>query len=78
MSGTRGFLRSMPMYRRSSNVHGNRQRRTVFLIAEILLAAIALLAIYFSWMQLRTRSRVDRVKALYEYFGRKIARLGVP
>jgi hypothetical protein len=51
---------------------------TVFLIVEILLAAIALLAIYFAWMQLRTRSRVDRVKALYEYFCRKIARLGVP
>ena len=50
---------------------------TVFLIVEILLAAIALLAIYFAWMQLRTRSRVDRVKALYEYFCRKIARLGV-
>jgi transglutaminase-like putative cysteine protease len=50
----------------------------VFLIVEILLVAIALLAIYFAWMQLRTRSRVDRVKALYEYFCRKIARLGVP
>ena len=49
----------------------------VFLIVEILLVAIALLAIYFAWMQLRTRSRVDRVKALYEYFCRKIARLGV-
>jgi len=45
---------------------------------EILLVAIGLLAIYFAWMQLRTRSRVDRVKALYEYFCRKIARLGVP
>jgi transglutaminase-like putative cysteine protease len=50
---------------------------TVFLVVEILLVAIALLAIYFVWMQLRTRSRVDRVKALYEYFCRKIARLGV-
>ena len=50
----------------------------VFLIVEILLVAIPLLAIYFAWMQLRTRSRVDRVKALYEYFCRKIARLGVP
>jgi transglutaminase-like putative cysteine protease len=50
----------------------------VFLIVEILLVAIALLAIYFAWTQLRTRSRVDRVKALYEYFCRKIARLGVP
>jgi protein-glutamine gamma-glutamyltransferase len=50
----------------------------LFLIVEILLVAIALLAIYFAWMQRRTRSRVDRVKALYEYFCRKIARLGVP
>ena len=49
----------------------------VFLIVEILVVAIALLAIYFAWMQLRTRSRVDRVKALYEYFCRKTARLGV-
>jgi hypothetical protein len=53
-------------------------RGPVFLIVEILLVAIALLAIYFAWMQLRTRSRVDRVKALYEYFCRKTARLGVP
>jgi len=49
-----------------------------FLVVEILLVAFALLAIYFASMQLRTRSRVDRVKALYEYFCRKIARLGVP
>jgi transglutaminase-like putative cysteine protease len=57
---------------------GIASRGTVFLIVEILLVAIALLAIYFVWMQLRTRSRVDRVKALYEYFCRKTARLGVP
>jgi protein-glutamine gamma-glutamyltransferase len=57
---------------------GISSRGPVFLIVEILLIAIALLAIYFTWMQLRTRSRVDRVKALYEYFCRKIARLGVP
>ena len=57
---------------------GIASRGTVFLIVEILLAAIALLAIYFTWMQLRTRSRVDRVKALYEYFCRKTAHLGVP
>jgi hypothetical protein len=57
---------------------GIASRGTVFLVVEILLAAIALLAIYFAWMQLRTRSRVDRVKALYEYFCRKMARLGVP
>lgn len=49
----------------------------VLLIVEILLVAIALLAIYFAWMRLRTRTRVDRVKTLYEYFCRKIARLGV-
>jgi hypothetical protein len=49
----------------------------VLLIIEILLAAIALLALYFAWMQLRTRSRVDRIKALYEFFCRKVARLGV-
>ena len=63
---------------RHANVHGNRRRRPVSLIGEILLVAIALLAIYFAWMQLRTRSRVDRVKALYEHFCRKTARLGVP
>jgi len=53
-------------------------RGPVFLIVEILLVAIALLAIYFAWMQLRTRSRVERVKALYEYFCQKTDRLGVP
>jgi transglutaminase-like putative cysteine protease len=53
-------------------------RGPVFLIVEVLLVAIALLALYFAWMQLRTRSRVDRVKALYEYFCRKTVRLGVP
>jgi len=53
-------------------------RGPLFLIVEILLIAIALLSAYFAWMQLRTRSRVDRVKAMYEYFCRKIARLGVP
>ena len=57
---------------------GIASRSPVFLVVEILLVAIALLAIYFAWMQLRTRSRVDRVKALYEYFCRKTARLGVP
>src|SRR5882757_9176110 len=57
---------------------GIASRGMFFLVVEILLVAIALLANYFAWMQLRTRSRVDRVKALYEYFCRKIARLGVP
>src|SRR5256886_3895924 len=56
---------------------GIASRGTVFLVVQILLVALALLAIYFAWMQLRTRSRVDRVKALYEYFCRKTARLGV-
>jgi transglutaminase-like putative cysteine protease len=56
---------------------GIASRGSIFLVVELLLVAIALLAIYFAWMQLRTRSRVDRVKALYEYFCRKIARLGV-
>src|SRR6266403_2653277 len=56
---------------------GIASRGSIFLALEILLVAIALLAIYFAWMQLRTRSRVDRVKALYEGFCRKAARLGV-
>jgi hypothetical protein len=56
---------------------GISSRGPFFLIIEILLLAIAVLAIYFAWMQLRTRSRVDRAKTLYEYFCRKIARLGV-
>jgi protein-glutamine gamma-glutamyltransferase len=47
------------------------------LIIEILIVAIALLVIYFGWMQFRTRSRADRVKKLYESFCRKAARLGV-
>jgi protein-glutamine gamma-glutamyltransferase len=57
---------------------GIASRGPFFLAVAVLLVAIALLAIYFAWMQLRTRSRVDRVKALYEYFCRKSARLGVP
>lgn len=52
-------------------------RGPLVLIIEILIAVIALLIIYFGWMQLRTRSRVDRVKALYERFCQKLARLGV-
>ena len=56
---------------------GITSRGTVFLVVEILLVAIAMLASYFAWMQLRTRSRVDRVKASYEYFCRKTARVGV-
>ena len=45
-------------------------------IIEILIVAIALLVLYFGWMQLRTRSRADPVKTLYERFCRKAARLG--
>jgi len=55
---------------------GLANRGSLVLIIEILIVAIALLVIYFGWMQLRTRSRADRVKALYERFCRKIARLG--
>lgn len=57
---------------------GIASRGPIFLIVEILLVAIALLAIYFACMHLLTRTRADRVKALYERFCRKTARLGVP
>ena len=57
---------------------GIANRGALFLVVEILLVAIALLAIYFALMQMRIRSRSDRVKALYEHFCRKTARLGVP
>jgi transglutaminase-like putative cysteine protease len=56
---------------------GLANRGPFVLIVEILIVAIALLVIYFGWMQLRTRSRSDRVKTLYERFCRKAARLGV-
>jgi hypothetical protein len=56
---------------------GLAKRGPFVLMIEILVVAVALLVIYFSWMQLRSRSRVDRVKALYERFCRKAARLGV-
>jgi len=56
---------------------GLANRGSLVLIIEILIVAIALLVIYFGWMQLRTRSRADRVKTLYERFCRKAARLGV-
>jgi protein-glutamine gamma-glutamyltransferase len=56
---------------------GLANRGPFVLIIEILIVAIALLIIYFGWMQLRTRSRSDRVKALYERFCQKAARLGV-
>jgi hypothetical protein len=56
---------------------GLANRGPFVLIIEILIVAVALLVIYFGWMQLRARSRTDRVKALYERFCRKAARLGV-
>ncbi len=52
-------------------------RGPLLLITETLIIAAALLVIYAGWMQLRTRSRIDRVKALYERFCRRAARLGV-
>jgi hypothetical protein len=56
---------------------GIANRKPLLLITEILVLVAALLVIYAGWMQLRTRSRVDRVKALYERFCRKAARFGV-
>jgi transglutaminase-like putative cysteine protease len=52
-------------------------RGPIFRITETLFIADALLAIYDVLMQMRTRSRVDLVKALYERFCRRAARLGV-
>jgi transglutaminase-like putative cysteine protease len=46
------------------------------LLVPTLLIAAVLLAIYAGWMRLRTRPGRDRVKALYERFCRKAARLG--
>jgi protein-glutamine gamma-glutamyltransferase len=57
---------------------GLANRGPFVLIIEILIVAVALLVIYFGWMQLRTRSPADRVKALYESFCQKVGRLGVP
>ena len=56
---------------------GLAKRGPFVLIIEILIVAVALLVIYFSWMQLRSRLPTDRVKALYGRFCRKAARLGV-
>jgi transglutaminase-like putative cysteine protease len=55
---------------------GLANRGSFVLIIEILIVAIALLVIYFGWMQLRTRSPADQVKALYERFCQRAARLG--
>ena len=51
--------------------------RLFMLIVRPLLIVGGLLAIYAGWTLLRTQSRRDRVKALYERFCRKAARLGV-
>jgi transglutaminase-like putative cysteine protease len=56
---------------------GVANRGRFLLIIGILIAAVVFLAIYFAWMQLRTRSHVDRAKMLYERFCRRLARLGV-
>src|SRR5438128_1167018 len=56
---------------------GIAKRGPFLLIAETLVIAAALLVIYAGWMQLRSRSRVDPVKALYKRFCREAARLGV-
>jgi protein-glutamine gamma-glutamyltransferase len=56
---------------------GIANRGPFLLITQTLVIAAALLVIYAGWMQLRTRSRVDRVKTLYERFCRRAARLGV-
>jgi transglutaminase-like putative cysteine protease len=55
---------------------GIANRGSFILIGGIVVLAIALLVIYAVWLQLRTRSRLDRVKALYERFCGKAARLG--
>jgi hypothetical protein len=55
---------------------GLANRGSFVLIIEILIIAIALLVIYFGWMQWRTRSTADRVKRLYERFCQRAARLG--
>jgi transglutaminase-like putative cysteine protease len=59
------------------NSIGLANRGPFVLIIEILIVAIALLVIYFGWMQLLIRSRADRVKVLYERFCQRAARLGV-
>jgi transglutaminase-like putative cysteine protease len=56
---------------------GIANRGPFLLLTETLFIAAALLVIYAGWMQLRTRSRVDRVKVLYERFCRRAARFGV-
>jgi Transglutaminase-like enzymes, putative cysteine proteases len=55
---------------------GITNRGSFVLIVGIAVVAVALLVIYAVWMQLGTRSRIDRVKELYERFCRKAAQLG--
>jgi hypothetical protein len=55
---------------------GVANRGSFVLIVEIAFMAVALLVMYAIWLQLRTRSHLDRVKELYERFCRKAARLG--
>jgi transglutaminase-like putative cysteine protease len=57
---------------------GIADRGPISLIVGTLVAAVALLALYAGWMRLRTRPGGNRVKALYENFCRKAARLGAP
>jgi transglutaminase-like putative cysteine protease len=57
---------------------GLANRGPLVLLIEILIVAVALLVIYFGWMQLRTRSPSDRVRGLYERFCQKTALMSVP
>ncbi len=48
----------------------------LLIVVRTLLILAGVIAIYAAWMRLRSRRRPDPVKALYERFCRKIARLG--
>jgi transglutaminase-like putative cysteine protease len=56
---------------------GVAKRGPFLLIIGILMVALAFLVIYFAWMKLRSRPRVDRAKMLYEHFCQKLTRLGI-
>ncbi len=47
-------------------------------LMPMFLVVAGLLAIYAAWMRFRTHPGADRIKALYECFCRKLARLGAP
>ena len=47
------------------------------LLIRVALVALALVAVYAAWMRWSTRSRVDRVRALYDRFCETAARFGV-